>query len=80
MLDQDVFGRAYGLAIPATHGGIVAGSQIAPVVGPQGGRSCALAAGGGAVLAYAALVLRAPATSRGTLSSAQVVAGAVPSR
>jgi predicted MFS family arabinose efflux permease len=80
MLDQDVFGRAYGLAIPASLGGIVAGSLIAPVLANTLGGSGALVAVGGAVLAYAALVLRTPATSRGTLSSAQVVAGAVPSR
>jgi MFS family permease len=80
MLDEDVFGRAYGLAIPASLGGIVAGSLIAPVLAAGLGGSGALVAVGGAVLAYAALVLRTPAASRGTLSSAQVVAGAVPSR
>ena len=80
MLDQDVFGRAYGLAIPASLGGIVAGSLIAPLLATALGGSGALVAVGGAVLAYAALVLRTPAASRGTLSSAQVVAGAVPSR
>jgi MFS family permease len=80
MLDQDVFGRAYGLAIPASLGGIVAGSLIAPVLATALGGSGALVAVGGAVLAYAALVLRNPAASRSTLSSPQVVAGAVPSR
>ena len=80
MLDEDVFGRAYGLAIPASLGGIVAGSLIAPVLATALGGSGALVAVGGAVLAYAALVVRTPAASRGTLSSAQVVAGAVPSR
>jgi predicted MFS family arabinose efflux permease len=80
MLDQDVFGRAYGLAIPASLGGIVAGSLIAPLLATALGGSGALAAVGGAVLAYAALVLRDPAASRGRLSSPQVVAGAVPSR
>ena len=80
MLDEDVFGRAYGLAIPASLGGIVAGSLIAPVLAAGLGGSGALVAVGGAVLAYAALVVRTPAASRGTLSSAQVVAGAVPSR
>jgi MFS family permease len=80
MLDEDVFGRAYGLALPASLGGIVAGSLIAPVLATAIGGSGALVAVGGAVLAYAALVLRTPVASRGTLSSAQVVAGAVPSR
>ena len=80
MLDEDVFGRAYGLAIPASLGGIVAGSLIAPLLATALGGSGALVAVGGAVLAYAALVLRDPAASRGTLSSPQVVASAVPSR
>ena len=80
MLDEDVFGRAYGLAIPASLGGIVVGSLIAPVLATALGGSGALVAVGGAVLAYAALVLRTPAASRGTLSSAQVVAGAAASR
>jgi len=80
MLDQDVFGRAYGLAIPASLGGIVAGSLIAPLLATALGGSGALVAVGGAVLAYAALVLHDPAASRGRLSSPQVVAGAVPSR
>jgi hypothetical protein len=80
MLDKDVFGRAYGLAIPASLGGIVAGSLIALVLATVFGGSGALVTVGGAVLAYAALVLRAPAVARGTLSSPQVVAGAVPSR
>jgi hypothetical protein len=32
MLDEDVFGRAYGLALPASLGGIVVGSLVAPPV------------------------------------------------
>jgi hypothetical protein len=32
LLPADVFGRAYGLAIPASIGGIVVGSLIAPVL------------------------------------------------
>jgi hypothetical protein len=31
-LDEEVFGRAYGLAIPASYGGIAAGSLLAPVL------------------------------------------------
>jgi predicted MFS family arabinose efflux permease len=31
MLDEDVFGRAYGLALPASLAGIVAGSLVAPL-------------------------------------------------
>jgi hypothetical protein len=32
MLPEEVFGRAYGLAIPASIGGIVVGSLVAPVL------------------------------------------------
>jgi MFS family permease len=57
-LDEDVFGRAYGLALPASIGGIVAGSAVAPLLASLLGTSGALVAAGGAVLAYAVLVLR----------------------
>jgi hypothetical protein len=57
-LDEDVFGRAYGLALPASLGGIVVGSAIAPVLASLLGGSGALLAVGGAVLAYALVVLR----------------------
>ena len=57
-LDEDVFGRAYGLALPASIAGIVVGSAIAPVLASLLGGSGALLAVGGAVLAYALLVLR----------------------
>jgi hypothetical protein len=57
-LDEDVFGRAYGLALPASLGGIVVGSAIAPVLASLLGGSGALLAVGGTVLAYALLVLR----------------------
>jgi predicted MFS family arabinose efflux permease len=79
MLDEDVFGRAYGLAIPASLGGIVVGSLIAPVLATALGGSGALVAVGGGVLAYAALVLRDPAASHGRVSP-PVVAGAAASR
>jgi MFS family permease len=59
-LDEEVFGRAYGLALPASLGGIVAGSLIAPLLTGALGGAGALVAIGGAVLAYGALVLRAP--------------------
>jgi MFS family permease len=80
MLDEDVFGRAYGLAIPASLGGIVIGSLIAPVLATAIGGSGALVAVGGAVIAYAALVLRTPAEARGAVLLPQAVAGAVASR
>jgi hypothetical protein len=61
-LDEDVFGRAYGLALPASLAGIVVGSLVAPLlVGALGGTG-ALVAVGFAVLAYALiLVCRVPA-------------------
>jgi MFS family permease len=57
-LDEDVFGRAYGLALPASIAGIVIGSAIAPVLASLLGTSGALVATGGAVLAYTTLILR----------------------
>jgi MFS family permease len=57
-LDEDVFGRAYGLALPASIGGIVAGSAVAPLLASLLGTAGALVATGGAVLAYTMLVLR----------------------
>jgi MFS family permease len=57
-LDEDVFGRAYGLAFPAAIAGIVVGSVIAPGLAALFGGSGALIAVGSAVLAYALLVLR----------------------
>jgi hypothetical protein len=59
-LDEDVFGRAYGLAFPAAIAGIVVGSVIAPGLASLLGGSGALVVVGGAVLAYALLVLRDP--------------------
>jgi hypothetical protein len=62
MLDEDVFGRAYGLVLPASLGGIVVGSLIAPLLAGAVGGIGALVALGLAVLAYALLLLRrAPA-------------------
>jgi hypothetical protein len=57
-LDEDVFGRAYGLALPASIAGIVIGSAVAPVLAGLLGVSGALVAVGGAVLAYTTLILR----------------------
>ena len=58
-LDEEVFGRAYGLAIPASYGGIAAGSLLAPVLITAFGTSGALVATGAAALAYAVPLLRA---------------------
>jgi predicted MFS family arabinose efflux permease len=80
-LDDEVFGRAYGLAVPASLGGIVVGSLIAPLLAGALGGSGALIAVGGAVLAYAATILRG---SRGVHSavvrSQAAIADAVPAR
>jgi MFS family permease len=80
-LDEDVFGRAYGLALPASLAGIVAGSLIAPVLAALLGGSGALVAVGGAVLAYALLVLRGGRRVRDAIAVPQMtVADAVPAR
>ena len=56
--NEDVFGRAYGLALPASIGGIVLGSLIAPGLVTALGGSRALVVVGTMVLAYALVVLR----------------------
>ncbi len=66
-LDEEVFGRAYGLALPASLGGIVVGSLVAPLLTSALGGPGALVATGCAVLAYAALLLR---TRRGAPAAA----------
>ncbi|HEY7014655.1 MAG TPA: MFS transporter [Streptosporangiaceae bacterium] len=58
-LPPDMFGRAYGLALPASLAGIVAGSLIAPVLAAALGTTGALAVCGAAVVGYG-LLLRAP--------------------
>ena len=58
MLDEDVFGRAYGLALPASLAGIVVGSLVAPLLAGALGETGALLAMGLAVLAYALFLLR----------------------
>lgn len=57
-LDEDVFGRAYGLALPASIAGIVVGSAAAPLLASLLGAAGALVATGTVVVAYALLVLR----------------------
>jgi len=58
MLDDEVFGRAYGLALPAAIAGIAAGSLVAPVLVSAFGQATALLACGGVVVAYCAVVCR----------------------
>jgi MFS family permease len=57
-LAPEVFGRAYGLALPASIGGIVAGSLIAPLLISTLGGTGALVTAGAIVLAYAVAMLR----------------------
>jgi hypothetical protein len=90
-LDEDVFGRAYGLALPASIGGIVVGSAVAPLLASLLGTSGALVATGSAVLAYGLLVLRggyrrvgqhvpAAADAMAAVAAPAVPAAAVPPR
>ncbi|HEY2281054.1 MAG TPA: MFS transporter [Streptosporangiaceae bacterium] len=57
-LPAEVFGRAYGLALPASVAGIAVGSLIAPLLVSALGGTGAMVASGGAVVAYAMLLLR----------------------
>jgi MFS family permease len=57
MLPPDTFGRAYGLALPASLGGIVAGSLLAPLLTGLLGGSGTLACCGAGVVGYALLLL-----------------------
>jgi predicted MFS family arabinose efflux permease len=58
MLDDEVFGRAYGLALPASIAGIAVGSLIAPALVSAFGATTALLACGAVVTAYCAVVWR----------------------
>lgn len=70
-LPPAAFGRAYGLALPASLGGIVAGSLIAPLLISVLGLTGALVASGAAVGGYALVLLRgAPRPSAAALASA----------
>jgi predicted MFS family arabinose efflux permease len=64
MLPAEVFGRAYGLAIPASIAGIVAGSLIAPVLVDALGLNGALVACGAMALAYGLQLLARRRTPR----------------
>ena len=79
-LDEDVFGRAYGLAYPASIAGIVVGSVIAPGLAALLGASGALIAVGGTVLGYALLVIRGADDAAAGLASQPAMADAVPAR
>lgn len=58
VLDEEMFSRAYGLALPASIAGIVAGSLIAPLLAGMLGTPGALVAVGCALLGYSLLLLR----------------------
>ncbi|HEX3690333.1 MAG TPA: MFS transporter [Solirubrobacteraceae bacterium] len=60
MLDDDVLGRAYGLAVPVSLGGIVVGSLVAGPLVSLLGLHGAFAAAGGFVALGAALLLHRP--------------------
>ena len=79
-LDEDVFGRAYGIAFPAAIAGIVVGSVIAPGLAALLGASGALIAVGGTVLGYALLVIRGADDPTAGLASQPAMADAVPAR
>jgi hypothetical protein len=55
-LSAEVFGRAYGLALPASLAGIVAGTLIAPLLVSLAGLAWALIACGGVTVGYGVLV------------------------
>jgi hypothetical protein len=72
-LPHDVFGRAYGLAIPVSIGGIGAGSLIASALASTVGLTGALLVCGSTAVAYGALLLRG--TDRRTPASAPAAVG-----
>jgi predicted MFS family arabinose efflux permease len=76
MLDEDVFGRAYGLALPASLAGIVIGSLAAPLLQDALHGPGALVASGTVVLAYALLLLRrSPARAAAATGPAEAATG-----
>ncbi len=74
-LPEEVFGRAYGLALPASIASIAAGSLIAPVLVSWLGTTGALLACGAAVVGYAALLLRGTHSLAPALATDKVLAG-----
>jgi MFS family permease len=76
MLDDEVFGRAYGLALPASIGGIAVGSLIAPVLVSAFGETAALLACGAVVTSYCAVLWRSRPTEITMQAAAAPLAGA----
>ena len=73
-LDEEVFGRAYGLAVPASLAGIVAGSLLAPLLVAVFGERGALIVAGAGVLCYALMLLRPGRGLTGRASAGQQIA------
>ena len=73
-LDDEVFGRAYGLAVPASLGGIVVGSLLAPLLVAVFGERGALIVAGAGVLCYALMLLRPGRGLTGRASAGQQIA------
>jgi hypothetical protein len=69
-LPADVFGRAYGLALPASLAGIVLGSLLAPVLVALAGGSSAMIISGAVVVGYGLVLLRAGNRTRTELAVA----------
>ena len=69
ILPAEMFGRAYGLALPASLGGIVAGALIAPLLVSLLGGTGALIACGGAAVSYGLVLLRTPGRPAAPVSS-----------
>ncbi len=74
MLDDEVFGRAYGLALPASIAGIAAGSLIAPALVSAFGQSAALLGCGAVVTAYCAVAWRSRPAGAAAPAAAPAVA------
>ncbi|HEX4258570.1 MAG TPA: MFS transporter [Streptosporangiaceae bacterium] len=69
-LPADVFGRAYGLALPASVAGIVLGSLLAPVLVTLAGGTSAMIISGAVVVGYGLVLLRAGIRTQGELAVA----------
>lgn len=78
MLPPELFGRAYGLALPAALAGIALGSLIAPLLVTALGTTGALIACGAAAPAYALTLPRLTAAAAKPAASQPVPAGSAP--
>jgi predicted MFS family arabinose efflux permease len=76
MLDDEVFGRAYGLALPASVAGIAVGGLVAPALVSALGATGALLACGGVAVAYCAVVWQPRRNSPAATAPAATAAAA----